>query len=702
MSLLPRFTVLYDGGCPLCRRAVRTLARLDWFSRLTFADVTDDGLRVRWAPGLSREDALAEMYVVSEDGNRVAGFDGYLRLSRGLPVLWLFRLIGLLPPVRAMGRAVYRAVAARRTRHGACTDDVCAPTAAPAPFTKRLLKRVLLLTSLLAVAGAGFERLELVSFAQVDARWDSSVPDEARAAAAKRHSMYFLRSDDGTWQYALADTSRENVAALLKLQSVEIGLVDRVSGALTGIRQVSVSEWIAIRHGVDLTSVMVPASIAPLALFCLFLGLLLHPDGRTWLLQRVPEASPVAMGLYRAACAGALIVALSSRRSPAAELWFEGGLLLCFGLGVLPRLSLALFIATFASLNDVGDHDVNLPFKIWCLLLVVPWGDAPGLVSLWRRDPHAALRPTTSRWYGLAFWIPMFALGTAYLAGAHAKFATVGLEWITGGALRYFVAIDGPSAPGELWRTVAAHDVLPEVLSLAAVAVESTIILAALWYSPALAMVAGLAAVGLHGGFWLLQGIWWPFWWALLPAFLPWMAIAARLRRPGVASPRRVPDLPEAPLLAACALALFTGTQVVAALLQIERPPFLSNFAMYADLNWHSKDQFAEERNKIRSELPVVRIRHISTPGSASSADCRTEDERVARDIRDRRQPEGPAWTDMVACAIRLAPGTSPTRTSAVVEIAPARFDWRRVGFVAAGLWQQTGVLDLSQSRIIW
>ena len=127
--MLPGFVVLFDGGCPMCRRTVRVLRQLDWFGRLTFVDATDDAMRERHAPGLGRADALAEMYVVDGSGRRTPGFDGYLQLSRGIPMLWIPRWIGVLPPVAWLGRRIYRQVAARRARQGACTDDVCAPGA---------------------------------------------------------------------------------------------------------------------------------------------------------------------------------------------------------------------------------------------------------------------------------------------------------------------------------------------------------------------------------------------------------------------------------------------------------------------------------------------------------------------------------------------------------------------------------------------
>ncbi len=696
MSLLPRFTVLYDGGCPLCRRTVRALAGLDWFGRLSFSDATDDALRERLAPGLSREDALASMYVLDERGSRTAGFDGYLQLSQGLPILWVPRWIGLLPPAGWLGRRIYGMVAARRARQGTCSDEVCEPPIATT-FPRQALGIALVATVLLAALGAGLNTLALVPFAHVDVRWHGDVPEPARRVVAARHSLYVLRHDDGIAQYALADTSRDNVEALLRFDGIEVSRLDPVSGAPTAIQHVSVPRWMTIRYGWNLGGVLTPISIAPLTVICLFLALLARPEGRAWLAERIPAADADAMGLFRIALALALLLAiLFGPLVPGARLLLSV-LLLGFGLGLLPRVCLALFIVALAWLTPVDDHDLNLPFKTWCLLLLVPWGDAPGLLNAWRQKPHADLRPAVSRRYGLAFWIPMFTLGLAYLAAAYAKLAVSGTQWITGGAIRYFLVVDGHNAPGSLWRVVAANDGLSVLLSFGAVATEATIIVGALWYSPMLATAAGLGAVALHGGFWILQGVWWPFWWALLPAFLPWTAIAARLRRSPVS---RAPNVEAPGILAACGVLVFVLTQGAASLLQVERPPLLSNFPMYSDVQWESKDAFAAQRDEGRSGLPLVRLRSLAAAPTSGAPDCLTDDERVAQDVRDHRQPGGSVWERLVACTATWSSGNG--RLTAAVDVAPGRFDWTTVGFVPSGPWQQAGVLQLPDAQIAW
>ena len=121
----PHLVVLIDGECPMCRRLARRLMRVDWLHRLSFEDATIAAVRERFAPGLDEQTALTAMHVVAPDGSRRSGFDGFLRISRVVPLLWLPGAIGAIPGFRAFGRFVYRMIAANRTR-GRCTDTVCA------------------------------------------------------------------------------------------------------------------------------------------------------------------------------------------------------------------------------------------------------------------------------------------------------------------------------------------------------------------------------------------------------------------------------------------------------------------------------------------------------------------------------------------------------------------------------------------------
>jgi predicted DCC family thiol-disulfide oxidoreductase YuxK len=119
--------ILFDGGCPICRRTVRTLRRLDWLGRLQFADATDPVIRERVAPWLSEAAAMQQMNLVDAEGRRFGGYDAQVRIAREVPLLWPFSLVGGLPGVRQIGMAVYRAIAANRQRYGQCSDELCSP-----------------------------------------------------------------------------------------------------------------------------------------------------------------------------------------------------------------------------------------------------------------------------------------------------------------------------------------------------------------------------------------------------------------------------------------------------------------------------------------------------------------------------------------------------------------------------------------------
>ena len=92
-----QLVVLFDGGCPMCRRTVRRIRALDWRHRLRFVDATDAAARERIAPGLTEAAVLIQMYVVDQHGARYAGFEAALQISRVVPLLWPVWLIARSP-----------------------------------------------------------------------------------------------------------------------------------------------------------------------------------------------------------------------------------------------------------------------------------------------------------------------------------------------------------------------------------------------------------------------------------------------------------------------------------------------------------------------------------------------------------------------------------------------------------------------------
>jgi predicted DCC family thiol-disulfide oxidoreductase YuxK len=122
-----RIQTLYDGLCPLCRRTVRLLTRVDLFSRLEFVDFrrTDlNGYNRSRGLNLASENLEEEMYVVSR-GRAYRGFNGYRIIALALPVFWPLAPWLFVPGISSLGAVVYSFVARNRLKflrcHSHCT-----------------------------------------------------------------------------------------------------------------------------------------------------------------------------------------------------------------------------------------------------------------------------------------------------------------------------------------------------------------------------------------------------------------------------------------------------------------------------------------------------------------------------------------------------------------------------------------------------
>lgn len=121
-----RIHVLFDGACPLCRRTVRLLLRLDLFERLEFIDFRQLDLMAynrRYGLDLTLGDLAEEMHVVSR-GRVYRGFCGYRRIALVLPALWSLAPWLFFPGVSSLGALAYRYVATQRLLALTC-DSRC-------------------------------------------------------------------------------------------------------------------------------------------------------------------------------------------------------------------------------------------------------------------------------------------------------------------------------------------------------------------------------------------------------------------------------------------------------------------------------------------------------------------------------------------------------------------------------------------------
>jgi predicted DCC family thiol-disulfide oxidoreductase YuxK len=96
--------VWYDGGCPLCRREIALMRRLDRRDAIQFVDVAsgDDA-----SCPLDR-DALLARFHASEDGRLLSGAAAFAAMWRAIPLLRPLGLAARAPAVLAGLEAAYR------------------------------------------------------------------------------------------------------------------------------------------------------------------------------------------------------------------------------------------------------------------------------------------------------------------------------------------------------------------------------------------------------------------------------------------------------------------------------------------------------------------------------------------------------------------------------------------------------------------
>jgi predicted DCC family thiol-disulfide oxidoreductase YuxK len=120
-----RWTVLYDGMCPLCIRTMTILDYLDLRRRLMFADL-EHGVpsTITLATPAPLHALRSSMHVVAPDGTVSSGFFAFRTLARVLPPLWPLLSILYFPLATRIGPWVYSRVAAMRPRV-ACRAETC-------------------------------------------------------------------------------------------------------------------------------------------------------------------------------------------------------------------------------------------------------------------------------------------------------------------------------------------------------------------------------------------------------------------------------------------------------------------------------------------------------------------------------------------------------------------------------------------------
>ena len=99
MSLV---TVWFDGGCPLCRREIALMRRLDRRGRIDFVDVADGNT----ACPIDREALLARFHAL-ENGRLLDGAAAFAAMWRAIPLLRPLGLAARLPVIEALLEWLY-------------------------------------------------------------------------------------------------------------------------------------------------------------------------------------------------------------------------------------------------------------------------------------------------------------------------------------------------------------------------------------------------------------------------------------------------------------------------------------------------------------------------------------------------------------------------------------------------------------------
>ncbi len=116
-------TLIFDGECGFCRRAVTLLMRWDKYGRLRFVPFQDPAALAQ-LPAIPRASLEQAMHLVTPAGEVYAGATAVpviLRLLKwGRPLALAFRF----PGVPAVAARIYRIVARNRHRLG-CGSSTC-------------------------------------------------------------------------------------------------------------------------------------------------------------------------------------------------------------------------------------------------------------------------------------------------------------------------------------------------------------------------------------------------------------------------------------------------------------------------------------------------------------------------------------------------------------------------------------------------
>ncbi|MBB4153973.1 putative DCC family thiol-disulfide oxidoreductase YuxK [Sphingomonas jinjuensis] len=98
-----RVTVWHDGQCPLCRREIALMRRLDRRGAIRFVDVAGSG-----SCPIDREQMLARFHAQEDGGPLLSGAAAFAAMWRAIPMLRPLGIAARSPIVLSMLEQLYR------------------------------------------------------------------------------------------------------------------------------------------------------------------------------------------------------------------------------------------------------------------------------------------------------------------------------------------------------------------------------------------------------------------------------------------------------------------------------------------------------------------------------------------------------------------------------------------------------------------
>ena len=573
-------------------------------------------------------------------------------------------------------------------------------------------------------------------------RWTASVDDTQRLS---RESALRLRRGalhaDRTWNYDLLDASTENIRALVADPAVEdTDGIDRqqfrIALAEVTLAQRLTTEFPELERiaGPGLEKWLSWQNAWAAALVFAWLLAVSHPAVTAVIVGAIPPLSPAGLGLFRIALGLVLLACVPGVfELPAAPLPLElhrgAGMfadwgwvhwlalhpdinaavlatalvaLALFAAGIFPRIAyvvaiLALTVRALVILQYRSAHDIGLPLVALLGLVLVPWDAA---MTAWPRG--GARTPDTSS-YGYAIWWPGAVLGIGLLAAAYAKLDTSGMDWALGGAAKYHFVEDFKRAPTTWGLWIATHPAWAVAASCGAILIEGLVVVHLFFRHQVLRAAAGLGVLSLLAGLYVLQGHFWPLWWTLLLAFVPWDALARMMK------PVDARSIGLHPVLRPRHMTLMTAVvciQLFASARRVEIEPFVSDYGMYS-WTWPSTAAFDRQISR------KYQVYHYVTANAGEPVDV-TDRLRAlpkamdtlanAVDVLREGGDLGSSDRDALRQVVAMYESTfnAPVSSLDVLHDEEA-FDWQRGRFYQKATREPVGTIDLSSGVFaIW